>query len=106
MACEKQHRYDPQYNNLPVDQGGAGRHRCAGCAYERGYEDGLNRKEKLDLDLDSLPESQAGTVRHKSPHAAYAAGYLAGVEDSYKYIPVPPFQITSPYDKDILYVDV
>ena len=81
---EKQHRYDPQYNNLPVDQGGAGRHRCAGCAYERGYEDGLNRKEKLDLDLDSLPESQAGTVRHKSPHAAYAAGYLAGVEDSYK----------------------
>ena len=68
MACEKQHRYDPQYNNLPVDQGGAGRH----------------RKEKLDLDLDSLPESQAGTVRHKSPHAAYAAGYLAGVEDSYK----------------------
>lgn len=25
MACEKQHRYDPQYNNLPVDQGGAGR---------------------------------------------------------------------------------
>lgn len=80
MACEKQHRYDPQYNNLPVDQGGAGRHRCAGCAYERGYEDGLNRKEKLDLDL----ESQAGTVRHKSPHAAYAAGYLAGVEDSYK----------------------
>ena len=46
--------------------------------------EGLNRKEKLDLDLDSLPESQAGTVRHKSPHAAYAAGYLAGVEDSYK----------------------
>ena len=105
MACEKQHRYDPQYNNLPVDQGGAGRHRCAGCAYERGYEDGLNRKEKLDLDLDSLPESQAGTVRHKSPHAAYAAGYLAGGEDSYKEIPVPPFQITSPYDKYILYGD-
>lgn len=23
---------------------------------ERGYEDGLNRKEKLDLDLDSLPQ--------------------------------------------------
>lgn len=36
MACEKQYRYDPQYNNLPVDQGGAGRHRCAGCAYESG----------------------------------------------------------------------
>lgn len=84
MACTKQHRYDPQYNNLPVDQGGAGRHRCAGCAYEKGYNDGLLRKEQLDLDLDSLPDSQAGTVRHKSPHAAYATGYLDGVEDSYK----------------------
>ena len=74
MVCTKRHRYDPQYNNLPVVQGGAGRHRCAGCAYEIGYNDGLQRKEQLDLDLDSLPDSQAGTVRHKSPHAAYAAG--------------------------------
>ena len=84
MICQKNHRYDPQHNDLPIDQGGAGRHRCAGCAYEKGYKDGLTRKEKLDLALDSLPESQAGTVRHKSPHAAYAAGYLAGVRDSYK----------------------
>lgn len=84
MACTKQHRYDPQYNDLPVDQGGAGRHRCAGCAYEKGYADGRARKEQLALDLALLPESQAGTVRHKSPHAAYAAGYLEGVRDSYK----------------------
>ena len=85
MVCKQHHRYDPQYNNLPVDQGGAGRHRCAGCAYEKGYREGLVRREHLNLELDSLPESQAGTVRHKSPHAAYAAGYLAGVEDSYKH---------------------
>ena len=84
MAFTKQHRYDPQYNDLPIDQGGAGRHRCAGCAYEKGYADGRARKEQLALDLDLLPESQAGTVRHKSPHAAYAAGYLEGVRDSYK----------------------
>lgn len=84
MICTKRHRYNPQYNNLPEDQGGAGRHRCAGCAYEKGYHDGLQRKEQLNLDLDSLPESQAGIVRHKSPHAAYAAGYLAGVEESYR----------------------
>lgn len=50
----------------------------------KGYKDGLDRKEQLNLDLDSLPKSQAGTVRHKSPHAAYATGYLAGVKDSYK----------------------
>ena len=36
MICEKEHRYDPQYNDLPVEQGGEGRHRCAGCAYKRG----------------------------------------------------------------------
>lgn len=69
MICNKPHRYDARFENLPEDQGGAGRHRCA---YEKGYKDGLNRKEQLNLDLDSLPESQAGTVRHKSPHAAYA----------------------------------
>ena len=84
MTCEDSHRYDPKFNSLPEDQGGAGRHRCAGCAYERGYAAGLNRQERLDLDLDSLPISQAGTVRHKSPHAAYALGYYHGVQDSYK----------------------
>ena len=83
MICQKEHRYDPQHNDLPEDQGGYGRHRCAGCAYEKGYQNGRQRKEQLSLDLDSLPESQAGTVRHKSPHAAYAAGYLKGVKDSY-----------------------
>lgn len=84
MICRKEHRYNDLYLRLPEDQGGAGRHRCAGCAYEKGYEDGLQRKENLDLDLDSLPESQAGTVRHKSPHAAYALGYFDGVKDSYR----------------------
>lgn len=84
MICTKDHRYNELFHNLPEDQGGAGRHRCAGCAYEKGYADGLLRKESLNLDLDSLPESQAGVVRHKSPHAAYACGYLAGVKDSYR----------------------
>ena len=84
VIYNKTHRYDARFENLPEDQGGAGRHRCAGCAYQKGYEDGLRRKEQLNLDLDSLPESQAGTVRHKSPHAAYALGYLAGIEDSYR----------------------
>lgn len=84
MICNKDHRYDPAFESLPDDQGGIGRHKCAGCAYEEGYLDGYNRKEQLDINLDALPYSQAGTVRHKSPHAAYALGYLRGVEDSYK----------------------
>ncbi len=83
MACRENHRYDSKFSDLPIDQGGAGRHRCAGCAYDRGYADGLERRECLNIDLDSLPESQAGEVRHKSPHAAYALGYLDGVRDSY-----------------------
>ena len=77
--CNKSHRHWTTFEALPTDQGGAGRHKCAGCAYERGFNDGLTRKESLNLDLDSLPSCQAGCVRHKSPHAAYAQGYLDGV---------------------------
>lgn len=84
MICNKAHRHASMFDALPEDQGGAGRHRCAACAYEKGYADGLQRKKIINLDLDSLPQSQAGTVRHKSPHAAYALGYLRGVEESYQ----------------------
>jgi hypothetical protein len=81
--CQEGNRYWPTFESLPVDQGGAGRHRCAGCAYEKGFRGGLERKESIKLDLDSLPKSRAGNVRHKSPHAAYAMGYFDGVHKSY-----------------------
>ena len=83
MSCKLSHRYDEKFRVLPDDQGGDGRHRCCGCAFDRGYSDGLQRKEQLDIDLDSLPVSQAGTVRHRSPHAAYAIGYFEGIVASY-----------------------
>lgn len=83
MECKNDHRYWGTFSSLPTDQGGLGRHKCGGCAYEKGLQDGLLRKEILDLDLDSLPFSQAGVVRHKSPHAAYALGYYEGVRQSY-----------------------
>ena len=82
--CTNDHRYWGTFASLPLDQGGAGRHRCAGCAYEKGFADGLTRLENLDLSLDSLPVSQAGAVRHRSPHAAYAQGYYDGVHKSYE----------------------
>lgn len=82
-VCRVDHRFDERFESLPWDQGGTGRHRCAGCAYERGYHDGLQRKERLDVDFASLPLSQAGSVRHKSAHAAYAKGYFDGVIASY-----------------------
>jgi hypothetical protein len=84
MLCQKDHRYLGLFNNLPYDQGGEGRHKCAGCAYERGMEQGERMQEQMNLDLNSLPESQAGTVRHKSPHAAFAQGYLDGVRRHYE----------------------
>ena len=87
MACNKDHsKIQHIMESLPVDQGGIGRHKCAACAYEQGYEDGLNRKEKIDLEtlLNSLEESQAQGQRHKSPHAGYAKGYYDGIVDSYK----------------------
>lgn len=82
--CNGQHRHDPFFETLPEDQGGAGRHKCCGCAYQRGYDAGLVRSENLNLDIDTLPDSQAGTVRHKSPHAAFALGYQDGVAQSYR----------------------
>jgi hypothetical protein len=80
--CHKSHRYAAGFASLPEDQGGIGRHKCAGCAYEQGYQDGFHRKEQLDLVLESLPDSQAGTVRHRSPHAAYELGYQDGTKAS------------------------
>lgn len=81
--CQLDHRYEERFNDLPHDQGGAGRHRCCGCAYASGFGQGVARAELIDFALDALPESQAGTVRHKSPHAAFAMGYLDGVRQSY-----------------------
>lgn len=83
MTCNSTHRHDPYFEGLVEDQGGFGRHKCAGCAYEQGYQAGFVRAEQLSLNIDNLPESQAGTVRHKSPHAAFALGYLDGVKASY-----------------------
>lgn len=93
--CRKPHRYDvPEFEQLPADQGGDGRHKCAGCAFDLGVQHGRARMDRLVIDLDSLPESQAGTVRHRSPHAAYALGYLKGVYASYG-VPVTNVQIPS-----------
>ncbi|WP_404812255.1 hypothetical protein ACIRNY_00300 [Capnocytophaga canimorsus] len=86
MACKKDHsKNQDKMLDLPIDQGGKGRHKCAACAYEQGFEDGYNLVEKIDLDklLNSLEESQAKNQRHKSPHAAYVKGYYDGISKYY-----------------------
>ena len=86
MACNKDHSNIQHIMcSLPFDQGGLGRHKCAACAYEKGYQDAFNHVETINLSqiLNELDESQAQAQRHKSPHAAYAKGYLDGITDSY-----------------------
>lgn len=87
MACNKDHSSIQNImNQLPFDQGGLGRHKCAACAYEQGFRDGFNHVLKIDLEniLDNLEESQAQGQRHKSPHAAYVRGYYDGISISYE----------------------
>ncbi|MDE8035693.1 hypothetical protein OQ257_11055 [Actinobacillus equuli subsp. equuli] len=77
-TCNKQHRYDERFNALPDNQGGSGRHLCAGCAYDEGKKDGKIGKQRKIEDLNLLP-SQAGTVRHKDVQSAYDLGYKDGI---------------------------
>nr|AIU96785.1 hypothetical protein pG5A4Y201_10 [Serratia marcescens] len=84
-TCNKEHRYDPYFSRLPKDQGDFGRHKCAGCAYEAGYQKGMKKVTAIDMvtEFASLPESQTDSVRHKSPYVAYAQGYADGLFNSY-----------------------
>ena len=84
MTCQKEHRYEPEFEALPHDQSKFnGRHKCAGCAYDAGYSLGHSKESSINIDFESLPDSQAGAVRHKSVQAAFAKGYLEGVLASY-----------------------
>ena len=77
MPCTNEHRFLPDLWNLPESQAGAGRHLCAGCAYEQGYNhafEGLGRQ----FDVTLLEESQAGAGRHRDVDAAYDLGYTQG----------------------------
>ena len=86
--CSKKHN-DPLFlsimPSLNPDQGGTGRHICPGCAYERGYQDGLQKKPQIDQKtLQKLPESQkVANGRHKSAWEAYLKGYQAGLQKFY-----------------------
>lgn len=84
--CKKNHSaIQGIMRDLPEDQGGEGRHKCAACAYEEGKRLGeaLNLNFNLSEILESLPESQAKEQRHKSPVVAFLRGLLDGVMEHY-----------------------
>lgn len=78
-VCKKPHRYDEIFASLPQSQGGEGRHKCCGCAYELGFEHG-RQKMPRNYCFEDLLDSQAGKVRHKSTNEAYDLGYEEGVK--------------------------
>lgn len=87
MICKENHdSIQGIMADLPFDQGGLGRHKCAACAYVRGFRDGMNHIEVINLAniMNDLPESQAGKQRHKSPVVAYMKGYSDGIIQSYQ----------------------
>lgn len=77
MACKKEHS-DIQnlLATLPNSQGGPGRHKCAACAFDEGYADGMKGvKRDVDSVIELLPDGQAKNQRHKSCEAAYEKGF-------------------------------
>ncbi|BCV40868.1 hypothetical protein [Shewanella algae] len=86
MTCQSSHRYWGFFDALPFEQGTEGRHKCCGCAYELGYNQGVTMKLP-SFDPATLPFSQAGSVRHKSVHAAFAQGYYDGITEYYRLNP-------------------
>lgn len=85
MSCKKDHsNISSILNGLSDEQYKTGRHKCAGCAYELGYQDGLKRLENVNIEqkMQSLEDSQAADQRHKSAQEAYALGYKNGLAAS------------------------
>ena len=77
MSCQSDHRFNPDLQKLQDSQAGDGSHKCAGCAYERGFWDGRAGTRNV-IDPAQLDDSQAAMGRHKDPVKAYNLGYTHG----------------------------
>lgn len=79
MSCQiLAHRNNVRLSDLPDNQGGAQRHKCCGCTYELGFQDGLNNAGRRQINWDEIEESQAGYSRHKDAAEAYLLGFADG----------------------------
>jgi len=91
MDCLRDHLItDLIITNIPIDQSGFGRHKCASCAYEEGLKNGKDRVLNFNLEkfIAALPYSQKGLRRHRSPTEAYTLGFFHGLSgtDSHNII--------------------
>ncbi|QMD26325.1 hypothetical protein HVZ46_17985 [Citrobacter freundii] len=84
QTCQNAHRYNSLFRALPEDQSYPFRHKCAGCAYELGFNAGFNNQQPNDsAAIDSILKSQAAAVRHRSPRVAYYQGFTDGLNEYY-----------------------
>ncbi len=91
MSCKKQHKKTDQIvKDLPINQGGIGRHKCASCAYEKGFKNGKEHIKDFNVEefIYSLEESQKGLRRHRDPFEAYELGYFHGQIEASKHLTI------------------
>lgn len=79
QICRLSHRYSAMFQDLKDSQAADGRHKCAACAFEKGFHDGVNGSYNYTSIVELLPYSQAGSVRHKDPYEACKLGFQCGV---------------------------
>jgi hypothetical protein len=103
---------------LPHSQAVIARHLCVICAYDAGYQLGLNRafssipifekvcyhgKSAPAYILEELAPSQAGTGRHKCAICAFSAGLENGIKAEFEKILE---KLSVPYDSFLQQMDV
>lgn len=85
ITCSKNHdNITDIIIELSQSQSGAGRHKCAGCAYEEGFRLGLEGKTKEPFNkvAELILFNQSGVFRHKNVREAYDIGFKKGKEKS------------------------
>ena len=91
MTCRKDHaETDLIIQDLQTNQSGAGRHKCAACAYEKGVDNGSKKELNFDLSqfLSSLETSQKGLRRHRDPIEAYTLGFIHGLNGANNHVAI------------------
>lgn len=60
-TCQAPHRYDTMFTAIPEDQSYPFRHKCAGCAYELGFQAGYtNQEPSATTALNSILKKSSG----------------------------------------------
>lgn len=70
-TCSVDHSGDlpATFNNLPESQGGAGRHKCAACAYQLGRSEAVAAEERLREQVRKL-RAELEAIRAAHPASA------------------------------------